>query len=174
MECEWHFTSFIRYISSIWPDADCKQVIFSNKRPRYINANHPNNNAHLGTAIIMKPNIEKDIAELIKELYLQAAAITVICDNTYVSIYPVCFPPRHNGKCYQILQFFGKLGNKFPVSNYFNTKHTWWGSPLINQDGWELHKCISQYQCSALLTGTSTHWAKDVNKVTDLPDFAVW
>lgn len=139
-----------------------------------ITANHPDDRAHAGAAVLIKSNIKYEVADPITEPFLQAAGIKIVCDNTNISIYSVYFPPRYNLKCHQYENFFNKLGNKFIVSGDFNAKHTWWGSRLINPKGRELYKCIAQNQYNVLSTGSPTYWPTDVNKVPDLLDFVVY
>lgn len=139
-----------------------------------ITANHPDNRAHAGAAVIIKSSIRYRVLESINELYLQAAGVELDYDNTKVSIYSVYFPPRHSVKCYQYENFFKKLGNKFIVSGDFNAKHTWWGSRLCNPKGRELFQCISQNHYNVLSTGSPTYWPTDINKTPDLLDFVVY
>lgn len=137
-------------------------------------ANHPDDRAHGGAAIIIRSKIKYKEKQSITEPYLQAAGINIVCENSNISIYSVYFPPRYNIKCNQYENFFKSLGNKFIVGGDFNAKHIWWGSRLSNPKGRELYKCISGNQYNILTTGSPTYWPTDVHKIPDLLDFFVF
>lgn len=137
-------------------------------------ANHPDNKAHGGAAILIKSNIKYEEAEPIKQHFLQAAGVKIICDNMPVSIYSVYIPPRHTVKCDKFDNFFSRIGNKFIVGGDFNAKHPWWGSRLTNPKGSELYKCICNNHYDILSTGAPTYWPSDPNKLPDLLDFIIF
>lgn len=139
-----------------------------------VNANHPNNSARGGSAVIIKSNIKYETMQEIKLPYLQAAGVKIKCDAESVVIYSIYFPPRHLVNCNEFHQFFSSLGHKFIVGGDFNSKHPWWGSRLINPKGRELYKCVRKYNYSILSTGNPTYWPSDPNKIPDLMDFAVY
>lgn len=61
-----------------------------------ITANHPNERAHGGSAILIKSSIKYITEEHITAEYVQATFIKIICNNTPVSICAVYFPtPQH-------------------------------------------------------------------------------
>lgn len=63
-----------------------------------ITANHPDDKAREGAAVIIKTNLKYDRSEPVTEKYLQAAGVNIICDNSKVSIFAVHFPPRFRVK----------------------------------------------------------------------------
>lgn len=138
-----------------------------------ITANHPGDKVHGGAAILVKSNIKYEIAESVKEPFLQAAGVKLTCDNSTISIYSVYFPPRYTVKCDKYMNFFKGIGNKFIVGGDFNAKHTWWGSRLINPKGSELYKCVSVNRYNVTSTGKPTYWPSDPAKLPDLLDFFI-
>lgn len=139
-----------------------------------ITANHPDDKARGGAAVIIKNSIKYETMEPVSEKFLQAAGVKVKCDSSNVSIYSVYFPPRFSVKCEQYERFFEKLGNKFIVCGDFNAKHPWWGSRLSNPKGKELYKCIFKNNYNTLSTGKPTYWPSDPAKIPDLLDFVVY
>lgn len=139
-----------------------------------ITANHPENKARGGAAILIKSTIKYEIADPIAEPYLQAAGIKIVCDNCPISIYSVYFPPRYNVKCDKFENFFKALGNKFIVGGDFNAKHPWWGSRTTNPKGNALYKCVNNKQCNIMSTGSPTFWPSNRAQLPDLLDFFVY
>ena len=75
-------------------------------------ANHPDNRAHAGAAILIKSHIKYEIVNRIEKTYIQSAGIKITCDNTSVNIFSIYSPPRHNIKCEQYEDFSEQLGSK--------------------------------------------------------------
>lgn len=139
-----------------------------------VTANHPDERAHAGAAVLIKSSIKYKILSPIEKNFIQAAGVQIICDNHTFNIYSIYFPPKHCVKCEQYEQFFKSLGAKFIVGGDFNAKHTWWGSRLSNPKGKELYKCITKNYYSTLSTGSPTYWPSDPMKIPDLLDFFVY
>lgn len=140
-----------------------------------ITANHPDDTAHGGAAVLIKKGIKYETLDSITEKYLQAAGVKVVCgNNNNVSIYSVYYPPRFSIKCDNYENFFKKLGNKFIVGGDFNAKHIWWGSRLNNPKGKELYKCVIKNCYKTTSTGRPTYWPSDPTKIPDLLDFFVY
>jgi len=107
-----------------------------------IAANHPDNRAHAGAAVLVKSSIRYETLPEICEPHLQAAGIKIKCNNINIAIYSIYCPPRHSITCTEYEDFFKNLGSRFLVVGDFNAKHPLWGSRLVNPKGRELHKCI--------------------------------
>lgn len=149
------------------------QTYFKINRFDTIAANHPDNRAHAGAAILIKSSIKYEVLDPFEEPHLQAAGIRVKSNNYFLNIFSIYFPPRHNVKCQQYDDFFQNLGSKFIVGGDFNAKHPWWGSRLANPKGKELYKCIQKNHYSSLSTGKPTYWPNDPTKIPDLLDFVL-
>ena len=147
---------------------------FKIKGYELINANHPNERAHGGPAILIKNGIKYIPQENFITENFQGAYIKIICNNLTVSICAIYFPPRHSIKSEDFRNFFEKLGPRFFVGGDFNAKHPWWGSRLINPKGRELYKCLTMKKYSTLSTGKPTYWPTDPVKFPDLIDFFVY
>lgn len=139
-----------------------------------VTANHPDNRAHAGAAILIKSNIKYEILNPIQKPFLQAAGVKVTSENGTFNIFSIYFPPRHQVLCSQYENFFKELGPKFIVGGDFNAKHPWWGSRLANPKGKELYKCIIKNGYSTLSTGSPTYWPSDPRKIPDLLDFVIY
>ena len=139
-----------------------------------ITANHPDDRAHAGAAILIKSTIKYELLDVVREPFLQAACIKVICDQNSISFCAIYFPPRFSVKLPTFQNFFYKLGHRFFVAGDFNAKHPWWGSRIVNPKGSELYKCIVNNNYSVLSTGNPTYWPTDTTKIPDVLDFAVF
>lgn len=137
-------------------------------------ANHPDNKAHGGSAIIIKSSIRYRVMDSVSSNAIQAACIQVQCLHFDLSLSAVYFPPRFSINCKEYWEFFQKLGTRFIAGGDYNAKHPWWGSRLINPKGRQLYKCITDNNLSTLSTGKPTYWPSDPRKIPDLLDFIVY
>lgn len=137
-------------------------------------ANQPHDNAHAGSAILIKSSINYKVSDIISQPYLQAVCIKIKSDQSDVSICSIYFPPRFKVTCENYKDFFSRLGPRFLVGGDFNAKHPWWGSRVSNPKGIELRKCIVNNNYSVLSTGSPTYWPTDPKKKPDLMDFIVY
>lgn len=151
-----------------------KKSYFKIKGYDLIIANHPNERAHGGSAILIKSSIKYEPDEQYIKESIQAAIIKIKCNNQTVCVSAIYLPPRHNITCDDFTNFFKKLGPRFIVGGDLNAKHPWWGSRLINPKGRELYKSLTANKYSVLSTGKPTYWPSDPNKVPDLIDFFVY
>lgn len=137
-------------------------------------ANQPHDNAHAGSAILIKSSIKYEVTNIISQPFLQAVCIKLICDFRPISICSIYFPPRFKVSSQDFQNFFDLLGPRFIVGGDFNSKHQWWGSRVHNPKGIELRKCIINKNYSVLSTGSPTYWPTDPRKIPDLLDFFVY
>ena len=141
---------------------------------KFYHANHPDNFAHAGTAILIKSTINRyPLHNYVKD-FLQATSIRVKTLPYEVNVSAIYCPPRyHNIKQKDFLDYFHTLGLKYIIGGDFNCKHTLWGSWLTTTRGRELAKAIHETNCFPLSTGTPTYWPTDPGKVPDLLDFYI-
>ena len=136
-------------------------------------ANHPDDKAHGGTAILIKSKIAYAEQLCYAKPELQATIIQVQGPHRNIKIASTYCPPRHNLKVTHFDSFFQTLGSCFIVGSDFNSKHTLWGSRLITFKGCELATLIQTRNYSVLSIGTPTYWPTERRKIPDLLDFFI-
>ena len=129
---------------------------------KFYHANHPDNTAHAGTAILIKSTTNHyPLHNYVKE-FLQATSIRVKTLPYVITVSAIYCPPRyHNIKQQDFLDNFQTLGPKYIIGGDFNCKHLLWGSRLTTTRGRELAKAIHATNCFPLSTGTPTYWPAD-------------
>ena len=139
---------------------------------KFYHANHPDNTAHAGSAILIKSTINHyQLHNYVKD-HLQATSIRIKTLPYEITVSAIYCPPRHhNIRKQDFLDFFRTLGPKYIIGGDFNCKHIIWGSRLTTTRGRVLAKAIREMKCSPLSTGTPTYWPTDPGKVPDLLDF---
>lgn len=145
------------------------------KIPKYniYNTNHPSGRAHGGTAVIIKTSIKHHELKKYAKEQIQATNISVEELNQHIIFSAVYCPPKHKIKEYEFLDFFRTLGNRFIAGGDYNSKHTHWGSRIINPRGRQLLKATQEQHCQYLSTGQPTYWPTDQNKTPDCIDICV-
>ena len=121
---------------------------------------HPLGKAHGRTAVIVRNDIKHYLHSQVNKEYLQATTVTVQTSSNYFQLSTVYVPPRH------------KITTQM-WEEYYNSKHTLWGSRNTTPRGRTLEKYIRNNNHNILSTGTPTYWLTDLNKKPDLLDFAV-
>lgn len=139
-----------------------------------IYANHPNNVAYGGAAIIIKKGIIYDELDSITTDPIQCCKISVKSGYDKIIFASIYCRPRFNLKENDFNMLFGKFGNRFIAGGDFNCKHTHWGSRLCNPKGRELLKSIYTNNLTCLSGGGPTYWPSDPNKTPDLLDFFIY
>jgi hypothetical protein len=96
------------------------------KIPNYqiYDTKHPDDTAHVATAIIIKSSIKHHELTELKKGYLQATSVQIQDWKGPRTITALYCPPRHTINKDQYQQFFHTLGNRFLVGGDFNAKHT--------------------------------------------------
>jgi len=146
---------------------------FSIARYNIYTANHPDNKAHGGTAILIKSTILYAEHPSYLKAELQATIIQVQAPHHHIKIASTYCPPRHNMTVAHFDSFFQTLGLCFIVGGDYNGKHTLWGSRLTTTKGRALATLIHTKNYSVLSTGTPTYWPTDPRKIPDLLDFFI-
>ena len=97
------------------------RTIFKIRNNNLIIANQPHNNAHIGSAILIKSLINYEVTNIISQPFLQAVCIKLICNFRSISICSVYFPSRFKVSCKEFQNFFDLLGPRFIVGGDFNS-----------------------------------------------------
>jgi hypothetical protein len=82
-------------------------------------------------------------------------------------------PPKHSFSAEEYDHFSSQLGTHCLVAGDWNAKNTAWGSHLTTVKGRNLLQVIQQNNLKHLSIGEPTYWPTDVNKITNLLDFAI-
>jgi hypothetical protein len=93
-------------------------------------ANHPDDKAHGGSAILIKTKIADTEQLCYAKPELQATIIQAQPPHRNTTIASIYCSPRYNLKVIQFDSFFQTLGSCFIVEGDFNSKHILWGSRL--------------------------------------------
>lgn len=143
--------------------------------PNFImyNANHPDNAAHAGSAILVRQHIKHHEMTNFQSDYLQSTTIVVEDWAGPLTISAVYCPPRHNITHQQFNDFFATLGCRFLSGGDYNAKHPMWGSRLANPRGRQLLRSLNEKNLDHLSTGEPTYWPSDPRKIPDLLDFFI-
>lgn len=136
-------------------------------------ANHPQNTARGGSAVIIKSNILHDVGFKIETEKIQLMSVNIKTKQYELAVAAIYCPPKHNINNVEYLSMLRKLGEKFILGGDFNAKHTQWGSRLITNKGRELLAAITENGSVAHSTGCPTYWPTDPNKIPDLIDFFI-
>lgn len=122
---------------------------------------HPDNQAHGGSAIIIKNNIKYNEESNLQLDHIQLTVLNVSSTNQNFKIGAVYIPPKHNLKKENYKDILEHMGKRFLIGGDFNAKHTSWGSRLDNTKGRELYSAINELSCNVHSTGKPTYWPTD-------------
>lgn len=134
---------------------------------------HPDNQAHGGSAIIIKNNIKYNEDDNLQLDHIQLTVLNISSTKQSFKVGAVYIPPKHNLKKADYHNILTHMGERFLIGGDFNAKHTSWGSRLDNTKGRELHAAIQDLGCNVHSTGKPTYWPTDRNKIPDLLDFFI-
>lgn len=137
------------------------------------NTNHPSGNSHGGSAVIIKSTIKHYLMEEYRTEKIQATTITIVDNKGDTMISAVYCPPRHNISDTDFETFFTTMGTRFISGGDWNSKHTHWGSRLINPRGRQLYRVTERRKLETLTGSKPTYWPTDRNKIPDLLDFFI-
>ena len=123
--------------------------------------------------MIVRNDIKHYLHRQVNKEYLQATTVTVQTSSNYFQLSAVYVPPQHKITSQMWEEYFQDLEDKYITAGEYNSKHTLWGSRNTTPRGRTLEKYIRNNYLNILSTGTPTHWPTDLNKKSDLLDFAV-
>ncbi|VVC31138.1 Endonuclease/exonuclease/phosphatase [Cinara cedri] len=138
-----------------------------------IPANHPDNTAHAGAAILIRSPIQFTPLPSINEDFLQAVAINIKLNHTPITMVASYCPPKHKITQTQFENFFNSFGQYFVIGGDLNAKHHSWGCHTSNPKGKSLLKAINNKQLSVLAPPNPTYWPSSLRKRPDILDIFV-
>jgi hypothetical protein len=133
---------------------------------------HPDNQAHGGSAVLIRNNIKHVEEQKMQQEDIQLAVISVTTKQN-IRLGAVYIPPKHNLKTEDYKKLLKHMGERFIIGGDFNAKHSSWGSRLDNTKGKELFKATQLENCNIHATGNPTYWPTDHNKIPDSLDFFI-
>ena len=134
-------------------------------------AKHSSGRACGGSAILVHKNIRHFPLPKFSKDYIQPTSINLL--HIGLAISALYCPPSRNICKDQFLYYFNTVGPKFIVAGDYNAKHTLCASRLITTRGRLLLDAVSSNRMDVLTEGHTTYWPTDLNKITDVIDFAV-
>jgi exonuclease III len=135
--------------------------------------NHPNNTAHVGTAIFVSSRIHHCLLPPYQEHAIQATNIQINVDSIPIILLSVYCPPNHNKSKNKFNSLFNILGNTFIVGGDFNAKHNTWGCRVENQICKTLFQTITDNHFSVISPPGPTYWSTHLNRHPDTLDYFV-
>jgi hypothetical protein len=136
-------------------------------------ANHPDNQAHAGAAIIIRTTLKHYIQQPYITNKIQSASVKILLSHRPVTIAAIYSPPRHRISAEDYEEYLSSLGPQFIAAGDWNAKHTTWGSRLTTAKGRNLLCTMTQLNITFFSTREPTYWPTDKNKTPDLLDFAL-
>jgi hypothetical protein len=152
-------------------------------------ANHPDNQAHAGAAIITRTALKHYIQQPYITNKIQSASVKILLSHRPVTIAAIYLPPRHSISAEDLKktpwlesaselaedyeEYLSSLGPQFIAAGDWNDKHNTWGSRLTTK-GRNLLRTMTELNIKFLSTGEPTYWPADKNKTPDLLDFALF
>lgn len=134
---------------------------------------HPDGNAHGGTAIIIRNGIKHHLHGYYQLEHIQSTSVTIEDWIGQLTVAAVYCPPKHAIKAEQFEHFYASLGQRFVAGGDYNAKHVQWGSRLTNPKGRELYKATQNKNLLPVSTGEPTYWPTDRRRIPDVIDICV-
>ena len=150
-----------------------KQTTFKIKGYTIYVANHPNNKARGGSAIIIRNNLKHFEKYHLQSEEVQISVVCVTSIKQNINIGAIYYPPRHNLKRADYKNHLLHMGERCILGGDFNAKHTDWGSRIVTTKGKELREAMRELGCEYYSTCKPTYWPTDRDKIPDLLDFFV-
>lgn len=117
--------------------------------------------AHAGSAIIIMDNIKHYLMESYCTEKIQATYIALEVRNE-IAFSAICIlSTRHKWSKAEFSNYFLKLGSRFSNGGDWTSKHTQWGSRLIDTKGRQLYKTLKNKN----LEKCPIQWPVDPNKI---------
>lgn len=135
--------------------------------------NHPSGRARGGAAVIIKNDIQSHEFLIHQTPELQAAVVSLQLHGVKTNIGAIYAPPGQTIDHTLFSNLFSSLGSRWILGGDYNSKHTVWGSRLINPRGRNLLKAAQKFNCTFLTSGEPTNWPSDHTKIPDLLDFFI-
>lgn len=134
-------------------------------------ADHPDNTAHAGSAIIISSKIQHQLLPINQTPTIQATNIQITLNHTPIKISSVYLPPHPAITSTQLKDFLKSLGPNFLAGGDFNAKHSQWGCISDNSRGKILQKIINNNNYTSISPNGPTYWPQHENRHPDILDF---
>lgn len=140
---------------------------------KLVRANHPDNTAHGGVAILIKSTIIFQTLPNYCYDHLQSCAVLIYLNSIPVSIAALYSPPKHKVLNVDFHNYFSSFGNNFIVGGDYNAKHQSSGCRSNNPRGCVLHTYASAKNLNVLAPPDPTYWPSSPRKNPDKLDIFV-
>ena len=140
---------------------------------KLLKANHPDNTAHGGVAILIKSTITFQILPNYCQSFLQSCEILININNIPITIAALYSPPKHTVTIANFNNYFSTFGNNFIVGGDFNAKHQSWGCRANNPRGLVLRDVACIKKLKILAPPGPTYWPSSAQKNPDILDIFV-
>jgi exonuclease III len=90
-------------------------------------ANHPDNTAHGGVAILVKSSLVYHSLPSFSEDIIQSCAIQIHVSNVPITVAAIYSPPKHKISYENFSNYFNTIKNNFIIGGDYNAKHQSWG-----------------------------------------------
>jgi exonuclease III len=137
---------------------------------KLLKANHPDNTAHGGVAILIKSTIAFQVLPNFCQNFLQSCAVLININNIPVTIAALYSPPKHILTVADFNNYFCTFGNNFIVGGDFNAKHQSWGCRTNNPRGLVLRDFTCIKKLKILAPPGPTYWPTSARKNPDILD----
>ena len=140
---------------------------------KLVRADHPDNTAHGGVAILIKSTIIFQTLPNYCYDYLQSCAVLIYLNSIPVTIAALYSPPKHKVLNVDFHNYFSSFGNNFIVGGDYNAKHQSWGCRLNNPRVCVLHSYACAKNLNVLAPPDPTYWPSSPRKNPDILDMFV-
>jgi len=140
---------------------------------KLLKANHPDNTAHGGVAILIKSTIIFQSLPNYCYDHLQSCAVLIYLNSIPVTIAALYSPSKHKVLNADFHIYFSTFGNNCIVGGDYNAKHQSWGWRSNNPHGCALHTYASAKNLNVLVPPDPTYWPSSPRKNPDILDIFV-
>ncbi|KAL4098126.1 hypothetical protein QTP88_022788 [Uroleucon formosanum] len=136
-------------------------------------ANHPDNTAHGGVAILVKYSIIYQSLPNVCEDIFQSCAIQIHANNVPITVAVIYSPPKHNVSYEHFSNYFNTINNNFIIGGDYNAKHQSWGCRVNNPRGNILYNFVNSKKYKVLAPPGPTYWPSSPHKNPDILDIFI-
>jgi len=99
--------------------------------------------------------------------------MSLIVNNTSLTVAAIYSPPKHNVTNTQFTEYFNTIKNNFIIGGDYNAKHQSWGCRVNNPRGLTLYNFINTKGFKVLTPPGPTYWPSSSSKNPDILDIFV-
>lgn len=137
-----------------------------------IRADHPDETAHGGAALMISKQIEHSPLPSYRSNNIQSASATIKLNSVPISISSCYLPPGITFPTPELITLLQSLSHSYIIGADFNAKHQTW-SRSTNTRGRALHSLITQKHLKVLSSPNPTYWPSHANRQPDTIDFFI-